>query len=69
MWQPRRPTRNIGQGCLGLEPFHRLLHDPRFAEMPMLIETEKSARTTRPTAIVADPYDIRNLETLKRLRE
>ena len=59
---------HIGQGCLGLEPFRRLLHDPRFAGLPMLIETEKSARTTRPTAIVADPHDMKNLETLRRLR-
>ncbi|HEX5107935.1 MAG TPA: deoxyribonuclease IV [Vicinamibacterales bacterium] len=60
---------HIGQGCLGLEPFRRLLHDSRFARLAMLIETEKSARATRPTAIVADPYDVRNLETLRQLRE
>jgi deoxyribonuclease IV len=60
---------HIGQGCLGLEPFRRLLHDPRFARLAMLIETEKSARATRPTAIVADSYDVRNLETLRQLRD
>ena len=59
---------HIGQGCLGLEPFRRLLHDPRFARLPLMIETEKSARTTRPTALVTDPYDVKNLETLRRLR-
>ncbi len=32
---------HIGKGCLGLEPFRRLLNDPRFAELPMLLETPK----------------------------
>ncbi len=59
---------HIGEGCLGLEPFRRLLHDPRFAALPILIETEKSARSTKPGLIAADPYDVKNLETLRRLR-
>lgn len=59
---------HIGQGCLGLEPFRRILHDARFAGLPMLIETEKAHRTTRPGAVVVDPYDSRNLDTLRRLR-
>ena len=44
---------HIGQGCLGLEPFRRLLHDPRFSHLPILIETEKSGNT-KPHAIVVD---------------
>ena len=32
---------HIGKGCLGLEPFRRLLKDPRFARLPMLLETPK----------------------------
>ena len=32
---------HIGKGCLGLEPFRRLLNDPRFAALPMLLETPK----------------------------
>ncbi len=52
---------HIGEGCLGLEPFRRLLHDPRFADLPMLIETEKMKRSDRPGAIVEDPFDARNL--------
>jgi deoxyribonuclease IV len=59
---------HIGDGCLGLEPFRRLLHDPRFAGLPMLIETEKSRQPGRPGAVVEDPLDIRNLEMLRRLR-
>ena len=59
---------HIGEGCLGLEPFRRLLHDSRFAGLPILIETEKTAGWERRGAIVADPLDVKNLETLRRLR-
>ena len=58
---------HIGEGSLGLEPFRRLLHDPRFHGLPILIETEKSA-TERAGAIVADRLDVKNLTTLRRLR-
>jgi deoxyribonuclease-4 len=60
---------HIGDGCLGLEPFRRILHDRRFAGLPMLIETEKTTDGCRPNQIVADPLDLRNLETLRRLRD
>jgi deoxyribonuclease-4 len=60
---------HIGEGCLGLEPFRRLLHDPRFADLPLLIETEKSPGPSRPGAVVPDPLDMKNLGTLKRLRD
>ncbi len=59
---------HIGQGCLGLEPFRRLLNDPRFVDLPMLIETEKSPGTWRPGAVVEDPLDAKNLATLRGLR-
>jgi deoxyribonuclease IV len=58
---------HIGTGVLGLEPFWRLLHDRRFAGLPLLIETEKSPGG-RPLEIVEDPLDIRNLDTLRALR-
>ena len=58
---------HIGQGCLGLEPFRRLLHDPRFSQLPILIETEKSGNT-RPNVIGIDRYDMQNLDTLRSLR-
>lgn len=32
---------HIGQGCIGLEGFRLLVNDPRFADLPMLIETPK----------------------------
>jgi deoxyribonuclease-4 len=60
---------HIGDGCLGLAPFRRLLHDPRFAGLPMLIETQKSRGAERAGAIIEDPLDKRNLETLRRLRD
>ena len=58
---------HIGEGCLGLEPFRRILHDARFAGRPMLIETEKSPGCER-TKIVTDPLDAKNLAVLKSLR-
>jgi deoxyribonuclease-4 len=58
---------HIGEGCLGLEPFRRLLHDRRFSHLPILIETEKSI-SHKPGTIVVDPYDLKNLETLRTLR-
>jgi deoxyribonuclease-4 len=61
---------HIGDGCLGLEPFRRLLHDKRFAERALLIETEKASGSERAGAtIVPDPFDVRNLNTLRGLRD
>ena len=40
--EPRRSPRAHRKGCIGLEPFRRLLNDPRFAHLPMIIETEKT---------------------------
>ena len=59
---------HIGQGCLGLKPFRRLINDPRFADLPLLIETEKSISAERPGAIVEDPFDAKNLTVLRSLR-
>jgi deoxyribonuclease-4 len=59
---------HIGQGCIGLDPFRRLLHDARFEGLPILIETEKTRGAEKRGAVVADPLDVRNLETLRRLR-
>src|SRR5688572_7430655 len=60
---------HIGEGCLGLEPFRRLINDPRFADRAILIETEKTSRSSKPTSIEADPLDVKNLSTLRSLRE
>ncbi len=60
---------HIGDGCLGLEPFRQLMHDSRFEGLPILIETQKSADCSKPNQIVADPLDVRNLTTLRQLRD
>ena len=30
---------NIGKGTIGFEPLYRLVHDPRFVEIPKILET------------------------------
>jgi deoxyribonuclease IV len=57
---------HIGKGCIGLEPFRRLLNDPRFAHLPMIIETEKTESRGRGL-VVLDPLDEMNLSTLRGL--
>jgi deoxyribonuclease-4 len=59
---------HIGDGHVGLEPFRRLVNDPRFALLPLLIETEKTTRSEQPSRIGLDPHDVRNLTTLRGLR-
>ena len=58
---------HIGRGCIGVEPFRRLLNDPRFGQLPMLLETPKldTAQSRRKSDL--DPWDARNLRTLRRL--
>jgi deoxyribonuclease-4 len=58
---------HIGSGCLGLEPFRRLLRDARFARLPMLLETPKLDTPEARRRSDADPWDMRNLRTLRRL--
>jgi deoxyribonuclease-4 len=59
---------HIGDGALGLEPFRRLLHDPRLEDVPMLLETPKSDARRRGPGWT-DPLDVRNLRTLRNLRD
>jgi deoxyribonuclease-4 len=59
---------HIGRGCLGEEPFRRLLQDERFAHLAILLETEKTKTSDKPGAIALDPLDQQNLDTLRRLR-
>ena len=59
---------HIGRGCLGLEPFRRLLNDPRFAALPMLLETPKLDPPESRRKSDADPWDLRNLRILRKLR-
>ena len=58
---------HIGKGCLGLEPFRMLLNDPRFAAHPMLLETPKLETAASKRRSDMDPWDARNLRTLRGL--
>jgi deoxyribonuclease IV len=59
---------HIGKGCLGLEPFRRIVNDRRFRELPMLLETPKAEGKARGV-IEVDPLDEGNLNTLRGLVE
>ena len=58
---------HIGKGCLGLEPFRMLLNDPRFAGHAMLLETPKLETPASKRRSDRDPWDARNLKTLRGL--
>lgn len=58
---------HIGRGCLGPEPFRLLLNDRRFAALPMLLETPKLDTPESRRQSDVDPWDARNLRTLRRL--
>ncbi len=51
---------HIGRGTLGLEAFRHLLNDPRFAQTPMYLETEKEQEN-------GEEMDVVNLRTLRSL--
>jgi deoxyribonuclease-4 len=58
---------HIGKGCLGLEPFRLLLNDRRFGQSAMLLETPKLETPRSRRRSDADPWDLRNLRTLRSL--
>ena len=58
---------HIGKGCLGLEPFRRILNDPRFSRLPMLLETPKLDTPQSRRASDVDPLDRMNLDVLRGL--
>jgi deoxyribonuclease-4 len=57
---------HIGQGHVGLTAFRRLVNDPRFTALPMLLETPK-AEGKGKGVIAVDPLDEQNLDTLRGL--
>ena len=59
---------HIGKGFVGAAAFRRLLTDPRFADRAILIETEKARGSERAGTLIVDPFDRKNLNTLRRLR-
>ena len=58
---------HIGKGCLGLEPFRRLLTDRRCAALPLLLETPKLETPESRRRSDIDPLDEMNLRTLRSL--
>jgi len=60
---------HIGKGRLGLEPFRWLVNDPRFDGLPMLLETPKLDTPESRRRSDADPWDRRNLRTLRSLQQ
>jgi deoxyribonuclease IV len=42
----------IGKGKLGLEPFRLIMNDPRFAEIPLILETPESERWAEEIALL-----------------
>ena len=52
---------NLGQGCLGLEPFRHLVNDRRLRDVPMYLETPKGKNPA------GDDWDQVNLATLRAL--
>jgi deoxyribonuclease-4 len=57
---------HIGEGCIGIDAFRRLVNDQRFQGLPMLLETPKE-RAKSGNRIEADKFDLRNLNTLRSL--
>jgi deoxyribonuclease-4 len=57
---------HIGKGLVGLDAFRRLVNDPRFRGLPMLLETPKTEGRP-PGVIQVDPLDAKNLATLRGL--
>lgn len=49
---------HIGEGCLGVETFRLILNDPRFENLPMVLETPKGKD---------DTFDRKNLSLLRSL--
>jgi deoxyribonuclease-4 len=50
----------IGAGCMGLEPFRNLVNDPRFEDLPMILETPKGTED-------GEDRDVRNARVLRGL--
>ena len=56
---------HLGKGCIGIEAFRMLVNDPRFAEIPMILETPKEDDADKPM----DPVNLGVLRDLMRAAE
>lgn len=54
----------IGDGQIGVEPFKRLLEDPRTADIPLVLETPQVNVDVADDDPSGDPYDVRMYELL-----
>jgi deoxyribonuclease IV len=54
----------IGEGQIGVEPFRRLLEDPRTADIPLVLETPQLNVDVANDDPSGDPYDVRMYELL-----
>lgn len=52
----------IGRGCVGLEPFRRVVNDPRFRALPLILETPKGLEG-------GEDLDALNLRALRGLEQ
>jgi len=59
----------IGQGQIGVEPFRWLLHDPRSAGVPCILETPQEHPDIADDDPGADPWDVRMMGLLRSLVE
>ena len=55
---------HIGHGALGLEPFRLIVNDPRFAELPMYLETPKGTVEIEGETLDWDAVNLRTLKSL-----
>jgi deoxyribonuclease-4 len=54
----------IGEGQIGVEPFKRLLADPRTEGIPLILETPQQNMEVADDDPSGDPYDVRMYELL-----
>ncbi len=57
----------LGEGHIGVEPFRWLLHDPRSADVPLVLETPQKDGDVADDDPAPDPWDRRMVELLRSL--
>jgi deoxyribonuclease-4 len=57
----------IGAGAIGIEPFRWLLHDPRSAGIPLVLETPQERESLEDDDVSADPADEKMMRLLESL--
>ena len=57
----------IGDGRIGVEPFRWLIHEPRSAGVPLILETPQRNYEIADEDDAPDPYDVQMVELLRSL--